>query len=50
MVEQSTGEQASQRVWADLADRQIALFDEADDLPGAPDNKPRKRFVHLHNA
>lgn len=48
-VEQSTGERVEEAIWRDLADLQIALFDEADDLPGAPDDSTGKRFVHLHN-
>ena len=49
MVERATGECIDEAIWNNLADLQIALFDEADNLPGTADNDTGERFVHLHN-
>lgn len=49
MAERATGECVDEAIWRDLADLQIALFDEADNLPGTADNDTGERFVHLHN-
>ncbi len=49
MAEQATGESIDKAIWNDLADLQMALFDEADNLPGMADDKTGERFVHLHN-
>ena len=49
MAEGTTGECVDEAIWRDLADLQIALFDEADNLPGTADNDTGERFVHLHN-
>ena len=49
MAERATGEGIDEAIWSDLADLQIALFNEADNLPGTADNDTGERFVHLHN-
>ena len=49
MAERATGECVDEVIWTNLADLQIALFDEADNLPGTADNDTGERFVHLHN-
>ncbi|MBI4531933.1 MAG: hypothetical protein HY709_10500 [Candidatus Latescibacteria bacterium] len=48
MVER-TGEPVDEEIWASLADLQIALFDESDELPGTKDDRTGQRFIHLHN-
>ena len=49
LAEDATGERVDEAIWRDLADLQIALFDETDDLPGIVDDKTGQRSVHLHN-
>lgn len=49
MAEEALGQRVDEKIMGDLAMHQLALFDEADGLPGAPNDKTGKRFVHLHN-
>jgi len=41
MAQEATGEALDPEVLRDLTEHQLALFDEADELPGALDEKPR---------
>ena len=46
----ATGEVVDGQVLSDLADHEIALFDQRDDLPGASKAKDSKRTVRLHDV
>jgi len=50
MAQEATGEALDPEVLRDLTEHQLALFDEADELPGALDEKTGGRTVHLHNV
>lgn len=49
MFEKVTGDSVEEEIWTNLANFQISLFDESDELPGTEDAKTGQRFVHLHN-
>jgi len=49
MASEATGEAVDPQVIEHLADHQIAVFDEADELPGAPDETGTRR-VNLHDV
>ena len=50
LAEEAIGERVDETIWRHLGDLQIALFDEADDLPGTVDKETGERVVHLHNV
>ncbi|MFN0169774.1 MAG: hypothetical protein ACKV22_25405 [Bryobacteraceae bacterium] len=49
MAEQVIGERTPKSIVDDLSKHLLALFDEADGLPGTLADKTGLRFIHLHN-
>jgi len=50
MASEATGDPIDPEIIEHLADHEIALFSEDDELPGAPDNQTGRRKVLLHNV